>query len=178
MHRRQGLLTLGAFLILMVVILVQGCGLKADPAPSQIKPFKPVADLKLQEKFGGIFIQWRVQEQPIPMTRFKIMRSEFGTEGQGCPGCPPDEVRIADLVAGEAKLVSVSGNVFGYQDTGLKSGHLYRYRVIGCGQAGSCSEASVTVELKIPADAVSGKAADSEPKRKDPQENKFQGIKR
>ncbi len=178
MHRRLGLSTMGAIMILMAVMLVQGCGLKADPAPSQIKPLKPVADLKLQEKSGGIFVQWRVQEQPIPVTRFRIMRSEFGTDGQGCPGCPPDEKRIADLMVGEAKLVGIGGDVFGYQDTELQSGRLYRYRVIGCDRNGSCGEASVPVELKMPADAVDRKAADSEPKRKDPQENKFQGIKR
>lgn len=160
MRRRQGRLTLGGILILMAAILVQGCGLKADPFPSQIKPLKPVADLTLQEKLGGIFIQWRVQEQPVPMMRFKIMRSEFGTEGRGCAGCPPDEVRIADLVSGETKLVSIGGDVFGYQDTNLQSGRLYRYRVIGCDRGGSCSEASVPAELKLPADAVSRKAAD------------------
>lgn len=160
MHRRQRRLTRGGVLILMAAIMIQGCGLKADPFPSQIKPLKPVVDLTLQDKSGGIFIQWRVQEQSVPMTRFKIMRSEFGTEGQGCTGCPPDEVRIADLVSGETKLVGSGGDVFGYQDTNLQSGRLYRYRVIGCHHSGSCSEASVPAELKRPADAGSRKAAD------------------
>jgi hypothetical protein len=162
MHRRYHvLLTRGAFLILMGAILVQGCGLKADPAPRQVQPLKPVADLKLERKAGGIFIQWRVQEQPIPMTRFRIMKSEFGTDGQSCPGCPPDEKKIADLMAGEAKLVSMGGNVFGYQDKELLSDRLYRYRVIGCDRDGSCSEASVPAALRIPADADSRKAAGS-----------------
>ena len=160
MPKRRGQLAHGAFLILIMAILIQGCGLKADPAPRQIKPLKPVVDLKLQEKVGGIFIQWQIQEQPIPMTRFKIMRSEFETGGQGCPGCPPDEVRIADLAFGDAKLVEVGGHIFGYQDNDLQSGRLYRYRVVGCDRGGSCSEASPPVELKLSHDTISGKTAD------------------
>lgn len=67
MVRRNWFWTLGAALVLMTAVLIQGCGLKADPAPRRIQPLKPLADLKLQEKAGGIFIQWRIPEQPRPM---------------------------------------------------------------------------------------------------------------
>lgn len=152
MVRRNWLWTFGAALVLMTAVLIQGCGLKADPAPRRIQPLKPLADLKLQEKAGGIFIQWRIPEQPRPMTRFQIIRSEFGTEGQSCPGCPLGEVRIADLMSGEQKLVIVGARVFGYQDTDVKPGRLYRYRVIGCDRTGSCSEPSAPAALSVPAD--------------------------
>lgn len=145
MVRRNGLGTLGAVLVLMTVVLIQGCGLKADPAPRRIQPLKPVTDIRLQEEAGGIFIRWRIPEQSRPMTRFQIIRSEFGTQGQSCPGCPLGEVRIADLMPGEQKLVIVGARVFGYQDTDVKPGRLYRYRVIGCDRTGSCSEASAPV---------------------------------
>jgi len=161
-------LTCGSVLILSAVFLFQGCGLKADPSPRQFKPLKPLTDLKLWKNAGGIFIQWRVQEQDNRMTRFRVMRSEFGTDGESCPGCPPDEIKIADLAAGEARLVKVDANVFGYQDTTAKPGNTYRYRVTGCSGSGICSEASMPARLSLTDDTVSGGGVDVDPVRKEP----------
>jgi len=155
MVRRNWLWMLGAALVLMTAALIQGCGLKADPAPRRIQPLKSVTDVRLQEEAGGIFIRWRIPESSRPMTRFQIIRSEFGTQGQSCPGCPPGEVRIADLTSGEAKLVKVEANVFGYRDADVRPGRLYRYRVIGCDRTGACSEASAPVELSVTSQADS-----------------------
>jgi hypothetical protein len=55
MRKRQGHLTWGVVLILMMAFLVQGCGLKADPAPRRIQPLKPLTDVRLQAEAGGIF---------------------------------------------------------------------------------------------------------------------------
>ena len=55
MHRRLGVVDLGSHSDPDGGSLFQGCGLKADSSPRQIKPLKPVADLKLQEgRPGGI----------------------------------------------------------------------------------------------------------------------------
>ncbi|MFH1078709.1 MAG: hypothetical protein V1766_00365 [Pseudomonadota bacterium] len=150
MRKRDWLLTLAAILGLTLTIPVQGCGLKADPAPGRIQPLSPLIDLRVQQEAGGIFIQWRMPEQPRAMTRFKLIRSEVGTDGASCPGCPPDEARIADLAIGEAKLVMVEAGIFGYLDTDVKPDRLYRYRVIGCDRTGSCSEPSASAALSVP----------------------------
>ena len=155
MRKRDWLLTLAAILGLTLTIPVHGCGLKADPVPSRIQPLKSLIDIRLQQEAGGILIRWRMQEQPRPMTRFKLVRSEIGTDGESCPGCPPDETRIADLAIGEAKLVMVEDNVFGYRDTDVKPDRLYRYRVIGCDRSGVCSEPSAPAALSLPAAAGS-----------------------
>ncbi len=125
MRKCNWFLTLAAILGLIMTIPVQGCGLKADPAPSRIQPLRPLVNIRLQQEVGGILIQWVVQEQPRAMTRFKLIRSEVGTDGQGCPGCPPGEAQIADLAIGEAKLVMVKANTFGYRDTDVKPCLLY-----------------------------------------------------
>jgi hypothetical protein len=150
MSKGMRLLTLAAVLALMAVGLTQGCGLKADPAPQRIQPLKSLTDVTLQEDTGGIFIRWKATEQPRPMTRFKLFRSEFGTDGGSCPGCPPDEARIADLAIGEAKLVRVDAASFGYRDGDVRPGRLYRYRVTGCDRSGFCSEPSAPVEWRMP----------------------------
>jgi hypothetical protein len=149
MHRRDWLLVLAAILGLTLMIPLHGCGLKADPAPGRIPPLKPLVDISLKQEAGGIDIQWRVPEQPRPMTRFRLMRSELGMDGQSCPGCPPDEARIADLAIGEAKLIMVNAGLFAYRDTDVRPDRLYRYRVIGCDRTGSCSEPSAPAALSM-----------------------------
>ncbi len=151
MDKRDCLRMLGMSLVFMSAALIQGCGLKADPAPYRIQPLKPVTDVRLQQEEGGVLIRWMVQEQPRPMIRFKIYKSEFGSDGQRCPGCPPDEVLIADVAIGEAKMVRVELNIFAYRDGDIKHGRLYRYRVIGCDRTGSCSEPSVPATITMPA---------------------------
>lgn len=152
MSKCNGLLALAAILGLALTIPVQGCGLKADPAPGRIQPLKPLTDIRLQQEAEGIFVRWVVPKQPRTMTRFRLMRSELGADGRSCAGCPPDEVRVADLAIGEAKLVEVEAGMFGYRDGNVEPGRIYRYRVIGCDRTGFCSEPSVPAALTMPDD--------------------------
>jgi hypothetical protein len=55
MVRRNWLVTLGAALVIMTAVLIQGCGLKADPAPRKIQSLKPVTEFRLQQAAGGAF---------------------------------------------------------------------------------------------------------------------------
>ena len=165
MHRKRWRLVRAGFLILMTVILVQACGLKADPAPRQLKPLKPLTDLSLRKNAGGIFVQWRIREQNNRMTHFRIMRSEFAENGQGCQGCPPDEIRIADLTAGEAQLATGEANGFGYRDMAIRSGRTYRYRVTGCDRSGFCSDPSMPAMLILPDETIPGGGVDIETDR-------------
>ena len=54
MVRRNWLWTLGAALVLMTASLMQGCGLKADPAPRRIQSLRPAMEIRLQQEAGGI----------------------------------------------------------------------------------------------------------------------------
>jgi hypothetical protein len=67
MVRRNWLWTFGAALVLMTAALIQGCGLKADPAPRRIQSLRPATEIRLQQAAGGIFIQWRIPGQSLPM---------------------------------------------------------------------------------------------------------------
>ena len=101
------------------------------------------------------------------------MRSEFGPDGQSCPGCPPDEKRIADLMVGEARLVGTGdANVFGYQDTETQPGDTLPLSCDWLRPTGFCGEASAPAELSLPTMRSDRRGADSEPIRKDPQESK------
>jgi len=54
MVRRNWFWTLGVPLMLMTALLVQGCGLKADPAPRRIQSLPPATEIRLQHAAGGI----------------------------------------------------------------------------------------------------------------------------
>jgi hypothetical protein len=55
MVRCNWLWTFGAALVLVTAVLIQGCGLKADPAPRRIQSLMPVTEIRLQQAAGGIF---------------------------------------------------------------------------------------------------------------------------
>lgn len=165
MLKRLELFMRVVFLGAVMAVLFQGCGLKADPAPRQIKPLQPVTDLKLLKNAGGILVQWRLQEADGRTVRFKLMRGEFGPDGRSCPGCPPDEIQLADFASGRAKLAGAEANTFGYQDSSVASDRTYRYRVIGCDRPGFCSEPSMPVMLNMATDPASDNAAANGPVR-------------
>jgi hypothetical protein len=55
MVRRNWLWTFGAALVLVTAVLIQGCGLKADPAPRRIQSLRPATEIRVQQATGGIF---------------------------------------------------------------------------------------------------------------------------
>jgi hypothetical protein len=52
MVRRNWFWTLGAALVLMTAVLIQGCGLKADPAPRRIQSLRPATEIRVQQAAG------------------------------------------------------------------------------------------------------------------------------
>lgn len=155
MHKCHRLSVLAAILGLTLTFPLQGCGLKSDPVPRRIQALNSLTDIRLQQETDAVFIRWMVPEQPRAMERFRIMRDETGADGASCPGCPPDEVRIADLIPGEANLIRVEAGVFGYRDGDIRPGRVYRYRVTGCDRSGSCSAPSAPAALTVPSAADS-----------------------
>jgi hypothetical protein len=55
MVRCNWLWTFGAALVLMTAALIQGCGLKADPAPRRIQSLVPPTEIRWQQAAVGIF---------------------------------------------------------------------------------------------------------------------------
>lgn len=134
----------------ITVLLIGGCGLKADPAPRAVKPLAPVTDIQLRAAAGAIIIDWSIPDTSQKLSRFKIKRSETGNDSGTCPGCPPDEVQIADLSAAEARQAAMAPDKGSYQDASVKPGRVYRYRVVACDSKDICSEASRPRELLMP----------------------------
>lgn len=55
MVRRNWFWMFGGVLALITAVLVQGCGLKADPAPRRFHPLMPATEIRLQQATNEIF---------------------------------------------------------------------------------------------------------------------------
>jgi hypothetical protein len=134
-------------MMLLLVVIFQGCGKKEDPIPYNLLSPKAISILEAKPGRGGIILRWTVEEYGT-RTEFKITRSELGTVSGSCPGCPRNYLPIADLSPGDQKLTGEGKGAFSYLDTTVEPGKIYSYRIIVCTANGGCSEASNTVEMK------------------------------
>lgn len=135
------------FMMLLLVLIFQGCGKKEDPIPYNVLSPKAISTLEAKPGRAGIILRWRVEEYGTH-TEFKIIRSELGTASDSCPGCPRNYLPIADLSPGDKKLTREGEGAFSYIDTTVEPGKIYSYRVIVCNVPGGCSDVSNTVEIK------------------------------
>lgn len=154
MGKRVVIVVFAAALLLAAAFL-QGCGVKADPAPPETVRPKPITDLEVKPAGSTILLRWSVSEEPAPMTRFRIFRSELETDGTDCPDCPREHILLVQLDAGDANLQKEEGGRLVYTDAQIRPGRLYGYYVVGCSKAGLCSEESNRAEAIFPQGPVS-----------------------
>jgi hypothetical protein len=53
MVRCRWFVTLCVILVALTAVLIQGCGLKADPSPRRIQPLMGATDIRLHTETGG-----------------------------------------------------------------------------------------------------------------------------
>ena len=141
--------------LLMTAAFFQACGVKADPSPPQVIRLKSISDLEVKLAGNRMLLNWSVSEEPAPMTRFRIFRSELETDGTDCPDCPRKYVILAQLEAADASLRKDEGGKLVYGDAGIRPGCLYSYFIVGCSRSGLCSGESNRAEAIYPPGPVS-----------------------
>lgn len=136
-------------LVMTLLVLLSGCGKKADPVLPTVFVPRPVSDLSVQRIAEGINLSWAMAAEARDVARFRILRSELEAGGAGCPGCPREYLLIDDLAPGDRQLIREGGGKYRYNDFTVRPGRLYTYRVMACYGRDSCSEARESAEIKF-----------------------------
>jgi len=127
---------------LVLVLLMVGCGLKANPVPqaSELAKTKYEPRLILSAEEKAIVLAWQLQNVDGRISHFNIDKSELGSRGNVCKDCPRSFERIGQVP------VMKSGNgkqKFGFTDSQVEKGKTYSYRLGICDVSGVCSESQI-----------------------------------
>lgn len=121
-------------IVLFLVILAGGCGVKAPPTPPDVLVPEAVSDLLGTVKEGAFYLTWTLPKEnrdgsrPVDLERFLVLRRD---ETRGCPECPGEFTVRAELDLRSPKGYLLENNTATWKDTGLTEGVIYMYKVIG-----------------------------------------------
>lgn len=129
---------------LAVLFVIGGCGLKANPAPVQhiIDYRMIVKDMQAIPSDGAVTLKWNFHDADEIINYISIERSEAGTAGNECKNCPRTFERINQMQIKGAVPDNKAPGTLSYSDKNVVKGKNYNYRLILCGDAGVCQEAS------------------------------------
>ena len=140
--------------LILVLVSMEGCGLKANPVPRGLILPPMVNDLAVSATPAGNLLMWTmpvITDKRLEIATIRIFKSELLIAGESCPGCPR-EFRLAaeptprNLVKGKEDRRSE------YVDTGVKPGLLYTYTIRLCDSSGFCGPESNKAEVKYRGD--------------------------
>jgi hypothetical protein len=123
------------FLIVMfLVILAWGCGVKAPPTPPDVLVPKAITNLQGTVKEEAFYLKWSLPKEnvdgsrPVDLKGFLVLRRD---ETRGCPECPGEFKVKAELDLRSPKGYLMEDNTVTWKDTGLTEGVIYMYKIIG-----------------------------------------------
>ncbi len=126
-------------MLVLMMILTAGCGLKANPAPAAAEIRQALEEQKL---FASLADKTVILTWPSPVgdvSHVWVEKSDLGATGGACLDCPRVYQGIADLtIKSERRFV----------DSSVESGKSYSYRISLCAGTGTC-RSSQTVQIDV-----------------------------
>jgi hypothetical protein len=142
MKRTQGKNSL--FVCLALLVVISGCGLKANPVP-----IKSIADYRLIVKNmqaipsdEAVILKWNFQDMSGKIDYINIEKSEVGSAGNECKDCPRTFELISQMQIKGIVLDNKVSTALSYTDKKVIKGRIYNYRLMLCDDANICQESS------------------------------------
>ncbi|MDP2853655.1 MAG: hypothetical protein Q8O28_05340 [Smithellaceae bacterium] len=130
---------------LVLILLMTGCGLKANPVSPTSAVFQNQGEQKLTVSNDGnaVVLTWQIQNPDRKISHMNVEKSQLGTAGNICKDCP----RTFEVI-GQLQVLNVKNgkNEYRFTDSLVEKGKIYSYRLKLCNEAGVCRE-SQTVEI-------------------------------
>jgi hypothetical protein len=134
-------------ILLVLIILTAGCGLKGNPVPySTIMGGKPlVENMEAVSAADAVILKWNLRDNDGLIHYIYIERSEIGTPGNECRDCPRTFERTGQITV-KGVLPAEKETTFSFADKKAVKGGIYNYRLKLCENNGNCSD-SLPVEI-------------------------------
>jgi hypothetical protein len=126
-------LTRAAGLSLVLLGILWGCGLKADPKPLSLPPEAAIRDFTLEKKGEEVILRWQVIGKPEGKSYFLLERRAVE---DSCPTCPAPYETIARLPVTGAPGRAPGSHLFVDRPPAGKG---WRWRLSLCRENAVCS---------------------------------------
>ena len=134
------------FYYLILVIIITGCGLKANPVvlTSVIDYKNLVKNMEASIINDSVALKWDFYNKDGIINDILIEKSEIGSAGNECRDCPRTYERIGQVFVKETAREDKKYKAFNFTDKKVERGKTYSYRLILCNADDFCIEASNT----------------------------------
>ena len=132
------------FVCLALLVVISGCGLKANPVPIQsITDYRLIVkDMQAMPSDEAVILKWNFQDIGGKIDYINIEKSEVGSAGNECKDCPRTFELISQMQIKGIILDNKVSSTLGYTDKKVVKGKIYNYRLSLCDNAGICQDAS------------------------------------
>ena len=122
-------------IVMLLVILAWGCGVKAPPIPPDVLVPEAITDLRgTVSREEAFYLTWSLPKEnmdgsrPVDLVGFLVLRRD---ETGGCPECPGEFTVKAELDLREPQGYILEDDTVTWKDSGLTEGVIYMYKIIG-----------------------------------------------
>jgi predicted small lipoprotein YifL len=133
-----------SFLIVVMLIITAGCGLKGNPVQFPTLPDKKpvVKNMEAVAADDSVVLKWNLQDKEGLVNYIDIERSEVGTRGNECKDCPRTYAQIGQILVKGAIPADKEPRALRFTDNNVAKERIYNYRLMLCDNNKNCSEAS------------------------------------
>lgn len=124
------------------ILLMAGCGLKANPVPpaSAVSQNQGKQKLTVSAAGNAVVLTWQLQNQAGLLSHIIIEKSQLGSAGNICRDCPRTFEKIGQMQAENAKNEKKE---YRFDDLLVEKGKIYSYRLKLYDDAGICLESQI-----------------------------------
>ena len=139
-----------SFLIILLLIILTGCGFKGNPSPYPVMPDRKPVIKNMEALLSGeaVILKWNFHDKNGLINYIGIERSEAGTLGNECKNCPRTYTRIGKIPVKAGMPADKEQRALSFTDNKVVKGKIYNYRLMLCEENENCSEAS-TAEINF-----------------------------
>lgn len=138
-----------AICFLLILLLVAGsvasCGKKGPLVPPRAAQVPAVESLSCEASGGTVLLSWRIESEKNIAELYGFSISRAGPVDTGCPFCPLEFHKVADVVAG---AVLKNDKTYSFADSPPGPG-VYSYRVTPVAISGNAAGGRAECRVKI-----------------------------
>lgn len=122
--------------VLLLGLVLSGCGLKTYPKPITQEQVPGIQDLRTLVRLKAVEVIWSVpaefndllKETPY---RLVVVKAELNWGNRNCPDCPtPSQQEVQKIDPAQPTPAVREGNTFVWMDTLVSPQHAYRYQIV------------------------------------------------